>query len=235
MLYNSVIGDSEKCEENSIRNTNLTTQDELSDFSSQSVLCDMNRFIKTVNNMNETVMVPSRLLDLEIKPNSKVPVMLRGGGDPYTFYNVLNSVKNDLIWGHTSNDDDDEDDEGELSSSSSTSALAISSSSSTSALATRNWSDPNTPPTSTGSINMKGHFRRQSTLSNISMNSTSDAESDGSSSVSEGGDSGVDPEDSTEAVTATLRNHLIGLQSCLSHLTSTASYITDRYQEEINL
>jgi len=220
MLYNSVVRDNEKCEEKSGR-TNLSTQDELSDFSSQSVLCDMNRFIKTVNNMNETVMVPSRLLDIEIKPNSKVPVMLRGGGDPYTFYNVLNSVKNDLIWGPTSNDDDD--DEGDLSTSSSTSALATG----------MQWSDPHTP-TSTNSINMKEHIRRQSTLSNISMNSTSDAESDRSSNVSEG-DSGVDPEDSTEAVTATLRNHLIGLQSCLSHLTNTASYITDRYQEEINL
>jgi len=220
MLYDSVVRDNEKCEEKSGRSTNLSTQDELSDFSSQSVLCDMNRFIKTVNNMNETVMVPSRLLDIEIKPNSKVPVMLRGGGDPYTFYNVLNSVKNDLIWGPTSNDDDDE---GDLSTSSSTSALAT----------RMQWSDPHTP-TSTNSIYMKEHVRRQSTLSNISMNSTSDAESDRSSNVSEG-DSGVDPEDSTEAVTATLRNHLIGLQSCLSHLTNTASYITDRYQEEINL
>jgi len=95
------------------------------------------------------------------------------------------------------------------------------------------WSDPNTTPTSTSNNNVKRHVRRQSTLSNISMTS-SDAESDGCN-VSEGGDSGVDPEDSTEAVTSTLRNHLIGLQSCLNHLTSTASYITERYQEEVNL
>jgi len=219
MLYDSVVRDSPKCEDKSVR---MNTHDELSDFSSQSVLCDMNRFIKSVNNMNETVMVPSRLLDIEVKSNSKVPVMLRGGGDPYTFYNVLNSVKNDLIWGPTSNDD--EEDEDDLSSSSSTSALTSGTS----------WSDPSTPTTTTGSSNMKRHVRRQSTLSNISMISTSDAESEGSN-VSEGGDSGVDPEDSTEAVTATLRNHLMGLQSCLTHLTNTASYITERYQEEVNL
>jgi len=203
-----------------MQNVRMNTQDELSDFSSQSVLCDMNRFIKSVNNMNETVMVPSRLLDIEVKSNSKVPVMLRGGGDPYTFYNVLNSVKNDLIWGPTSNDD--EEDEDDLSSSSSSSALTSGTS----------WSDPNTPTTTNN--NLKRHVRRQSTLSNISMISTSDAESDGST-VSDGGDSGVDPEDSTEAVTATLRNHLIGLQSCLTHLTNTASYITERYQEEVQL
>ncbi|CAL4091085.1 unnamed protein product [Meganyctiphanes norvegica] len=217
MLYDSVHRDTAKCEDNSVR---MNTQDELSDFSSQSVLCDMNRFIKSVNNMNETVMVPSRLLDIEVKSNSKVPVMLRGGGDPYTFYNVLNSVKNDLIWGPTSNDD--EEDEDDLSSSSSSSALTSGTS----------WSDPNTPTTTNN--NLKRHVRRQSTLSNISMISTSDAESDGST-VSDGGDSGVDPEDSTEAVTATLRNHLIGLQSCLTHLTNTASYITERYQEEVQL
>lgn len=218
MLYDSV-RDNNKTEETSVR---MNTQDELSDFSSQSVLCDMNKFIKTVNNMNETVMVPSRLLDIEIKSNSKVPVMLRGGGDPYTFFNVINSVKNDLIWGPTSNDDD-EDDQDDLSSSSSSSAINSGTS----------WSDPSTPTSTTNNNNLKRHVRRQSTLSNISMTS-SDIESDGSN-VSEGGDSGVDPEDSTEAVTATLRNHLVGLQTCLAHLTNTASYITERYQEEVNL
>jgi len=218
MLYDSVVRDINKTEEKSVR---MNTQDELSDFSSQSVLCDMNKFIKTVNNMNETVMVPSRLLDIEIKSNSKVPVMLRGGGDPYTFFNVINSVKNDLIWGPTSNDDE-EDEQDDLSSSSSS---AINSGTS--------WSDPSTPTSTTNNNNLKRHVRRQSTLSNISMTS-SDIESDGSN-VSEGGDSGVDPEDSTEAVTATLRNHLVGLQTCLAHLTNTASYITERYQEEVNL
>lgn len=218
MLYDSVVRDINKTEEKSVR---MNTQDELSDFSSQSVLCDMNKFIKTVNNMNETVMVPSRLLDIEIKSNSKVPVMLRGGGDPYTFFNVINSVKNDLIWGPTSNDDED-DEQDDLSSSSSS---AINSGTS--------WSDPSTPTSTTNNNNLKRHVRRQSTLSNISMTS-SDIESDGSN-VSEGGDSGVDPEDSTEAVTATLRNHLVGLQTCLAHLTNTASYITERYQEEVNL
>jgi len=215
MLYDCV-RDITKTDDKSVR---MNTQDELSDFSSQSVLCDMNKFIKTVNNMNETVMVPSRLLDIEIKSNSKVPVMLRGGGDPYTFFNVINSVKNDLIWGPTSNDD--EDDHDDLSSSSSSSAINSGTS----------WSDPSTP-TSTNN-NHKRHVRRQSTLSNISMNS-SDIESD-SSNVSEGGDSGCDTEDSTEAVTATLRNHLVGLQTCLAHLTNTASYITERYQEEVNM
>lgn len=204
-----------------MQNVRLNTHDELSDFSSQSVLCDMNKFIKTVNNMNETVMVPSRLLDLEIKSTSKVPVMLRGGGDPYTFFNVINSVKNDLIWGPTSNDDDDDQDD-------------LSSSSSSSLTSGTSWSDPNTPTSKTDNNNhLKRHVRRQSTLSNISMTS-SDIESEGSN-VSEGGDSGVDTEDGTEAVTATLRNHLVGLQQCLAHLTNTASYITERYQEEVNL
>ncbi|MPC87177.1 hypothetical protein E2C01_082030 [Portunus trituberculatus] len=56
MLYNSV----DNCtgvEDNSVR---MNKTDELSDFSSQSILCAMDRFVKAVNHMNETVMVPCR-------------------------------------------------------------------------------------------------------------------------------------------------------------------------------
>lgn len=38
----------------------MNKTDELSDFSSQSILCAMDRFVKAVNHMNETVMVPCR-------------------------------------------------------------------------------------------------------------------------------------------------------------------------------
>lgn len=231
MLYNSVdtYYPSGNDDNSSVR---MNKTEELSDFSSQSILCAMDRFVKTVNNMNETVMVPCRLLDVSVESSEKThkaPPLLRGD-NPYNLYNVLNSVKNDLIWGPTSNDDDDNE-------RSNTSPL----------INNTRWSEP--APLSSGSTTpttttVKGHFRRQSTLSTISMSSnastTSDGESEGGCDVSEGGDSGVDGEESNtheidgSSVMDSLRTHLVGLHHCLNNLTDTASYITDRYQEEVN-
>ncbi|XP_069987415.1 mid1-interacting protein 1A isoform X1 [Penaeus vannamei] len=211
----------------------MNKHDELSDFSSQSILCAMDRFVKAVNNMNETVMVPCRLLDMEVenkKSSDKVPVLLRTGGNPYSFYSVLNSVKNDLIWGPTSNDDDDNEN-------------------STSTTNNTRWSDPvavssaasTTSSSSSSSGHVKGHMRRQSTLSMISVSSNaSDGDSEGGCDGSEGGDSGVEAEDmapelTAAALTNNLRTHLLGLHTCLSNLTDTAAFITERYQEEVNV
>lgn len=210
----------------------MNKHDELTDFSSQSILCAMDRFVKAVNNMNETVMVPCRLLDLDVnthKSKSKVPPPLLRGGEPYSYYNVLNSVKNDLIWGPTANDDDDE--EEDLTTGSGTSTLHRSSTTS-SHLSTA----------SANSSSAKGHLRRQSTLSMISVNSgtsaASDTESEECCEGSEGGDSGleveVDDYPNSEAVTRKLRTHLTGLYSCLGQLTDTAKYITECYQDELN-
>jgi len=229
MLYDSV---DNYChtglDDNSVR---MNKHDELSDFSSQSILCAMDRFVKAVNNMNETVMVPCRLLDIEVERKTttpeKVPVLLRNGGNPYSFYTVLNSVKNDLIWGPTSSDEDETPDNRPPVTNN-----------------TR-WSDPasvspstTTTTTTSSSGHVKGHMRRQSTLSMISMSSNaSDGESEGCD-VSEGGDSGLEGEDlelTSAAVTSTLRTHLLGLHTCLSNLTDTATFITDRYQEDVNV
>ncbi|KAG0729067.1 Mid1-interacting protein 1 [Chionoecetes opilio] len=204
----------------------MNKTDELSDFSSQSILCAMDRFVKSVNHMNETVMVPCRLLDVSMESTTKgpdkVPGMLRGNNkNPYILYNVLNSIKNDLIWGPTSNDDDDNENHTAVPSP---------------FVNNTRWSDSG--PASTTTDNVKGHFRRQSTLSTISMaSSTSDGESEGCFDGSEGSDSVLEAEEGGEAainVMDSLRNHLVGLNLCLSSLTDTASYITDRYQDEVN-
>ncbi|XP_071539148.1 mid1-interacting protein 1A isoform X1 [Panulirus ornatus] len=220
MLYNSVDNYyNTGSEDNS--GVRMTKNDELSDFSSQSILCAMDRFVKAVNNMNETVMVPCRLLDVDVdtaKTSQKVPLLMRGGANPYNFYTALNSVKNDLIWGPTSNDEE------ESESNSPPSLLSNSA----------RWSDPASVTPNTNHV--KGHMRRQSTLSSISItSSTSDGESEGGCDMSEGGDSGVEGEDGSEmSMMDTLRTHLIGLHTCLNNLTDTATYITDRYQEEVN-
>lgn len=220
MLYNSVDNYyPSEADDSSVR---MNKTDELSDFSSQSILCAMDRFVKAVNNMNETVMVPCRLLDVSVdttKPPHKLPSMLKGSTNPYSLYNVLNSVKNDLIWGPTSNDDDENENNSSVSSP---------------FVNNTRWSDSG--PASTTSDHVKGHFRRQSTLSTISMaSSTSDGESEGCCDGSEGGDSGLEGEEGeANNVMDALRSHLMGLHLCLNNLTDTASYITDRYQDEVN-
>lgn len=185
----------------------------------------MDRFVKAVNEMNETVMVPCRLLDLEVdtqRKTAKVPKLMKAGGDPYNYYSVLNSVKNDLILGATSNDDDKPSDK--------TSAMQPS-------INCTRWAgeEPDTK---------KEAFRRQSTLSLASVSSTtsesemsSEAFSESTSNTeeedgsSEGDDSAMAPNNVTEALHA----HLVGLHSCLKNLTDTAVYITDCYKEAITL
>lgn len=64
--------------------------------SQQSVLSAMDRFVTAVNNMDATVLVPSRLRDMDItKP---LPSSINNP-DLYSFYNMLKDVKNELLWG----------------------------------------------------------------------------------------------------------------------------------------
>ncbi|KAK7083596.1 hypothetical protein SK128_025729 [Halocaridina rubra] len=224
MLYDSVdnyhpLG----LEDNSVR---MINQEDLNDFSSQSIVCAMDRFVKAVNNMNETIMVPCRLLDIEVNsqkpsPTTKVPKLLKAGGDPYSYYSILNSVKNDLIWGASTNDDDATTDNASLTPS----------------INSTRWTGQET----NAPLSKKQPIRRESTLSLASVSSEGDSEvgsesteeDDGSSNMSEEGSSrGVA---ATNNVTDTLRMHLFGLHSCLKNLTDTATYITDCYQEMVTI
>ncbi|XP_026879187.1 mid1-interacting protein 1-B [Electrophorus electricus] len=68
----------------------------------------MNRFIGAVNNMDQTVMVPSLLRDVPIDEAKEVnPVRTAGNsssayfhnGDMYGYYVLLKSIRNDIEWG----------------------------------------------------------------------------------------------------------------------------------------
>lgn len=224
MLYVSVDNYSPHgTDDNSVRTNN---HHDLNDFSSQSIICAMDRFVKAVNNMNETIMVPCRLLDIDVnsqKTSAKVPKLLKGGGDPYNYYGILNSVKNDLIWGATSNDEDNDDVSPPMTPS----------------INSTRW-----PPQEEMSLSKKQPFRRQSTLSLISVSSnTSEGESEGGSECNEEDDRSTESDEghgssvasTSNVVTENLRTHLIGLHSCLKNLTETATYITDCYQEVVNI
>lgn len=56
-----------------------------------SLFTAMNRFIGAVNNMDETVMVPSLLRD--------VPHGRAAEADMYTYYTQLKSIRNEIEWG----------------------------------------------------------------------------------------------------------------------------------------
>ncbi|KAJ8350458.1 hypothetical protein SKAU_G00255880 [Synaphobranchus kaupii] len=69
----------------------------------------MNRFIAAVNNMDQTVMVPSLLRDVPLLDEDKEVTSVRAAGDGpgtyfchrdvYSYYVLLKSIKNDIEWG----------------------------------------------------------------------------------------------------------------------------------------
>ena len=83
--------------------------------SQQSIFSAMDRFVKAVNNMDATVLVPSKLRDMEISSNGgsngissshsskvrlrRIPPALANTPDLYSFYIMLNEVKKELLWG----------------------------------------------------------------------------------------------------------------------------------------
>ncbi|XP_041715392.1 mid1-interacting protein 1-B [Coregonus clupeaformis] len=77
----------------------------------------MNRFIGAVNNMDQTVMVPSLLRDVPLDEEEEVktisPIMTASNGsatyfqdgDMYNYYVLLKSIRNDIEWGVLQADD----------------------------------------------------------------------------------------------------------------------------------
>ncbi|KAL4656907.1 mid1-interacting protein 1 [Arapaima gigas] len=63
----------------------------------------MNRFIGAINNMDQTVMVPSLLRDVPLeeegKDSSSSSPSYFHDGDMYSYYVLLKSIRNDIEWG----------------------------------------------------------------------------------------------------------------------------------------
>ncbi|ROL55450.1 Mid1-interacting protein 1-B [Anabarilius grahami] len=58
-----------------------------------------NRFIGAVNNMDQTVMVPSLLRDVPLDQEEEKEVNTFQDGDMYGSYVLLKSIRNDIEWG----------------------------------------------------------------------------------------------------------------------------------------
>ncbi|XP_008326650.1 mid1-interacting protein 1-B [Cynoglossus semilaevis] len=61
----------------------------------------MNRFIGAVNNMDQTIMVPSLLRDVPLDEDRELSSMKSDEeeGDMYSYYQLLKSIRSDMEWG----------------------------------------------------------------------------------------------------------------------------------------
>lgn len=82
---------------------------------SQSLLSAMNKFVHAVNIMDVTVMIPSKLHDMEtITPtpatnnSALIPTVDKTApSDLYNFYTMLNAIKSELVRGPTEDDEEE--------------------------------------------------------------------------------------------------------------------------------
>lgn len=232
------------------------------EFSNQSILNAMEKFVKTVNAMDETILVPCRLMDRKvgdstdtmpveqqqkqhshhIKKSGKASVRdVLNTSDLFKLYNMLNVVKVDLLWGRQ---DADEGVESPTMGSSTTTETADrrykqKSASPAPEQQPQNLSScsSNSSSASESGSSIKGHIRRPSTASMASSNSGSTL-SDSESEISAENDSGIESEsavdqDKSAELAKQFRTHLHGLYRSLEQMTEAANYLTARYQSDV--
>lgn len=184
-------------------------------FSNQSVMKAVEKFVEAVQEMDETILVPSRLMDLQVG-DVEDTMSLKGTDrslDLYSLYSLVNCVQNELLWGTEEGKSKTVIDEDE---------------------------EMPPPPTTTSIVPAKTHVRRPSTVSMTSTNSAGSLISDTDSETGNENDSGIEGETEpsakpcyTKKVEASFRRHLYGLHRALEQMTDAASYLTKRYQNDI--
>lgn len=190
------------------------------EFSSQSIMKAMETFVEAVQEMDQTILVPSRLMDLQVGDDSdSVGLQLAKRKNTtcpettnlHNLFSLVNCVKKDLLWSSGASESQLED-ESRI---------------------------PIHPYTTNSSSSHKGHIRRPSTASMASTNSTGSTLSDTDSEAGAENDSGVENESDstkpsyTEKFEESFRRHLYGLQRSLEQMTDAANYLTKRYQTEV--
>ncbi|KRT84764.1 hypothetical protein AMK59_897 [Oryctes borbonicus] len=187
------------------------------EFSHQSVINVMERFVRSVNTMDDTILVPCRLMDMKVgdeqdptdhKQNSKSKHDINNtlnSADLLDLYNMLHSIKADLLW--CKGEHLEKDEESQKNTNSSNTHLTV-----------------------------KGHVRRPSTVSVTSTNSVSsisDTESETGNEIDSGIEEPPCVTDRTQQVAQNFRRHLYGLTKSLKQFTEAAQYLTNRYQYDI--
>lgn len=222
--------------ENSRTSLRRMARHEEPEFSNASILYSMEKFVKAVNEMEETILVPSRLLDLAVGDSSDT-VSQKGLNninttmphtDLYHLYNTVNKMKLELLWSQKSTDENNYDDEIDIDDRRTT---KLTSSSSTT--------------TSSSNDNVRlGHARcpsttsMQSVQSASSLISSSSSSSDTDSDIGIEIDSGMENEDTindryANQAAENFRRHLHGLHRSIKRMTNAAEYLTLRYQANV--
>lgn len=224
------------------------------EFSNQSIINAMDRFVKTVGIMEETILVPCRLMDRKVgdstdtmslehqklhshhaKKVGKSFLEALHQAELLKVFNTLGGVKDDLVWGRQVTE------EGfEASVASPTEKTDVRYKQTLASPApeqqTQNLSSSSSAASDSGS-SIKGHIRRPSTVSVASSNSGSTL-SDSESEISAENDSGIESEsnaaeDKSTELARQFRTHLLGLYRSLEQMTEAANYLTARYQQEV--
>lgn len=231
------------------------------EFSNQSIINVIERFVKSVNMMEETILIPSRLMDRQVgdatdsvkpaiekshhhhhhhhnkkKSSNNIDDYL-GNTDLFNLYSMLNSVKVDLLWGR--NGQEEETTEKKQNDQQCNEIINSTSDAANTTEIIKNESTNLSAPQNT-ETSRKGHVRQPSTVSLSSSNSSnsstiSDSESEVSSNEN---DSGIESEnqqnkDRSLEVAKQFRTHLLGLYKSLEQMTEAATYLTARYQSDM--
>lgn len=225
------------------------------EFSNQSIINAMDKFVKTVGIMEDTILVPCRLMDRKVGDSTdtmsvdqqKIHSHLAKKigrmsfweslhmADLFTMYSMLGVVKDDLVWGRQVTEEGSEPSVGFTMENPD---MRYKQTSTSSALEqqTQILSSSSSAASDSGS-SIKGHIRRPSTVSVASSNSGSTL-SDSESEISAENDSGIESEsnageDKSTELARQFRTHLLGLYRSLEQMTEAANYLTARYQKDV--
>lgn len=171
--------------------------------SKQSVIQRIDDFVDAVTEMDATILVPCRLMDMKVDDSITSSKKTRENAalrdtDLYKLYTLVNNVKNQLQWGGKET----------------TPAPAPTT---TSAAPKTHIRRP-----STASVSSAG-----------STYSDTDSETGNEMDSGIEGDSDQSKATFVESIEKDFQTHLSGLHSTLKQMTLAASYITSRYQREV--
>ncbi|XP_012231426.1 mid1-interacting protein 1 isoform X1 [Linepithema humile] len=194
------------------------------EFSNASILNSMEKFVRTVSEMEDTILVPSRLLDLSVGDAGDTVCMKGKRGytakdtlantDLYRLYNIINQMKIELLWSQEPTRIEPDDQMPLKGHPIGSPELA------------------HHHPARLGHVRCPSTTSMQSVQSASSIVSTSDSDSEVGIEI----DSGLEGEECADLASIAAENfrrHLRGLHRSIARMTEAAEYLTLRYQADV--
>ena len=180
--------------------------------SQQSILSAMERFVKAVDNVKATVLVPSKLRDMDIAGQKKgrVPAALVNADSLHSFYVMLEEVKEGLLWGPAT---------GAVTAATTAAPTPVAA---CDRKHVRRPSDDSLPSSFVAS-----------SASTPASDQDTDSEADSLLADRESLCVAASAEHASSHLAAAFRHHVQGLHTVLHQLADSADYLCLRYQEEV--